>query len=206
MGIYAKYLLPRIIDLAMRNDDSRRLRAEWIPMASGRVLEIGIGSGLNLPFYSHQVSEVLGVDPSRELERLARKRVRASSFPVEFLAKAADERLPLEDQAFDTVVVTWSLCSIPNPARALEEARRVLKAGGKLIFLEHGLAPEERVRTWQERLTPWSKRLAGGCHLNRKIDDLIGSAGFDIHELRTGYLRGPRPMTYSYQGVATRPH
>ena len=205
MGIYAKYLLPRIIDLAMRNEDSRRLRAEWIPLASGRVLEIGIGSGLNLPFYSPAVREVFGVDPSRELERLARKRVRGNSFPVEYLLQPADERLPLEDEAFDTVVVTWSLCSIPNPAKALQEARRVLKAGGGLIFLEHGLAPEESVRTWQERLTPWWKRVAGGCHLNRKIDDLVASAGFDIDELRTGYLRGPRPMTYSYQGLATRP-
>lgn len=206
MGFYGKYLLPRIIDLAMRNEESRRLRAEWIPLASGRVLEIGIGSGLNLPFYSQDVSQVLGVDPSGELERLARKRVTETSFPVEFLLQSADEQLPLGDESFDSVVVTWSLCSIPQPARALDEMRRVLKSSGKLIFIEHGLAPDRKVSAWQERLTPWWKPLAGGCHLNRKIDDLVRAAGFDLQELRTAYLRGPRPMTYTYQGVGARRH
>jgi ubiquinone/menaquinone biosynthesis C-methylase UbiE len=204
MGLYSKYLLPRIIDLAMRNEDTRRLRAEWIPRASGRVLEIGIGSALNLPFYSNQVREVLGVDPSRELERLARKRVGQSSFPVQFLPAPADRALPLQDESFDTVVVTWSLCSIPSPSRALEEMRRVLKRDGQLIFIEHGLAPDARVSAWQHRLTPWWKHLSGGCHLNRKIDDLVRAAGFEIRDLKTLYLRGPRPMVYTYQGVGMR--
>jgi ubiquinone/menaquinone biosynthesis C-methylase UbiE len=205
MGFYAKYLLPRIIDLAMRNEDSRRLRGEWVPMASGRVLEIGIGSGLNLPFYSRAVEEVVGVDPSVELERLGRKRVARTGLPVQFLPQPADQPLPFTDESFGTAIVTWSLCSIPDPARALEETWRVLKPGGKLIFIEHGRAPDEGVSAWQDRLTPWWSLLAGGCHLNRKIDDLVRSAGFTLHELRTSYLRGPRSMTYTYQGVGARP-
>ncbi len=202
MGLYSKYLLPCLIDLAMRNKDSARLRAEWLPHARGEVLELGIGSGLNLPFYSSQVERVYGVDPSVELQRVALGRLAASPLKVEFLLQSAEDTLPLPDASIDTVVVTWTLCSIPNSLKALEHARRVLKADGHLIFLEHGRAPDPGPAAWQDRLTPIWKRVTGGCHLNRKIDDLIEAAGFQITQLTTCYLPGPRPMTYTYQGLA----
>jgi ubiquinone/menaquinone biosynthesis C-methylase UbiE len=202
MGLYAKYLLPRIIDVAMRNEETARLRAAWVPLARGEVLEVGIGSGLNLPFYSSNVHRVYGVDPSVELQRIARGRVVAAPVEVEFLSQPAEEQMPLADASIDTVVMTWTLCSIPNAPMALREMRRVLKASGRLIFLEHGRSADPGVAAWQERITPLWKRIAGGRHLNRKIDDLITAAGFRITELKTFYIRGPRPMTYTYQGAA----
>jgi ubiquinone/menaquinone biosynthesis C-methylase UbiE len=202
MSFYVKYVLPRLIDVAMKNEETARLRAAWIPRARGEVLEVGIGSGLNLRFYSPEVTRVYGVDPSVELGRLARRRAAAGSTKVEFLLQTAEEELPLANASMDTVVVTWTLCSIPNALSALQEMKRVLKPGGRLIFLEHGRAPDPGVRVWQNRLTPFWKRIGGGCHLNRKIDELITEAGFQISELTTGYLPGPRPMTYTYQGFA----
>jgi ubiquinone/menaquinone biosynthesis C-methylase UbiE len=202
MGLYAKYVLPRIIDLAMRNEETARLRAAWIPLARGEVLEVGIGSGLNLPFYSSDVHRIYGVDPSVELQRIARGRVVAAPVEVEFLSQSAEEKLPLADASIDTVVTTWTLCSIADAPKALREMKRVLKAGGHLLFLEHGRAVDPGVADWQERITPLWKNITGGCHLNRKIDDLITAAGFRITELKTFYVRGPRPMTYTYQGAA----
>jgi ubiquinone/menaquinone biosynthesis C-methylase UbiE len=202
MGMYAKYVLPRFIDLAMRNKDTTRVRADWVPHARGDVLEVGIGSGLNLPFYSAEVSRVYGVDPSLELQKLARKRMADQTINVEFLSQSAEEPLPLRDQSVDTVVITWTLCSIPDPSGALRQMKRVLKPSGRLIFVEHGRAPDSRVAVWQDRLNPFWKRIAGGCHVNRKIDTLLTEAGFTIDELRTTYLPGPRPMTYTYQGFA----
>src|ERR1700688_2672904 len=183
MDFYAKYVLPRLIDLAMRNKETARLRAEWIPHARGQVLEVGIGSGLNLPFYSREVERVYGVDPSIELGRLARQRAADSSTKVELLSQSADEPLPLANASIDTVVVTWTLCSIPNAPVALREMRRVLRTPGRLIFVEHGLAPDPGVVVWQDRLTPFWKRFTGGCHLNRKINTLITEAGLQITEL-----------------------
>ena len=202
MGIYAKYVLPRFIDLSMRNKETARVRGEWIPHARGDVLEIGIGSGLNLPFYSGEVHRIYGVEPSFELQKLARKRSVGKAIDVEFLSQSAEEPLPLSDQSVDTVVITWTLCSIADPPRALRQMKRVLKPSGRLIFVEHGRAPDSGVAIWQDRLTPFWKRIGGGCHLNRKIDDLLLEAGFAIDELRTTYLPGPRPMTYTYQGFA----
>jgi ubiquinone/menaquinone biosynthesis C-methylase UbiE len=203
MGFYARHFLPKVIDLAMRNKETTRLRAEWIPHARGEVLEVGIGSGLNLPFYSSQVQHVYGVDPSLELQRIARKK-RVGRARVEFLAQSAEDPLPLADASIDTVVITWSLCSIPNAPAALQQVKRVLRPNGSLIFVEHGLAPDPGVIAWQDRLTPFWKRITGGCHLNRKIDELISAAGFRITELKTSYIPGPRPMTYTYQGFARR--
>jgi len=200
MDFYAKYVLPRLIDFAMKNKETARLRAEWIPHARGQVLEVGIGSGLNLPFYSPEVERVYGVDPSIELGRLARQRAAAGSTKVEFLSRSAAAPLAFSNASMDTVVVTWTLCSIPNAPVALREMRRVLKPTGRLIFVEHGLAPDPGVVVWQDRLTPFWKRFTGGCHLNRKIDTLITEARFQITELKTCYLPGPRPMTYTYQG------
>jgi ubiquinone/menaquinone biosynthesis C-methylase UbiE len=202
VDFYAKYVLPRLIDVAMRNKESARLRAAWIPHARGQVLEVGIGSGLNLPFYSPAVERVCGVDPSIELGRLARKRAAAGSTKVEFLSQSADEPLPLANASMDTVVLTWTLCSIPNAPNALQEMKRVLKPGGRMIFLEHGHSPDQNVAVWQDRLTPFWKSFTGGCHLNRRIDELIKDAGFQITELNTCYLPGLRPMSYTYQGFA----
>ena len=202
MGFYAKYILPRLVDVAMRNKETARLRAEWIPRARGEVLEVGVGSGLNLPFYSADVRRIHGVDPSAELQRMARKKFAGGHVKVDFLLQSAEDPMPIPDASIDTVVVTWSLCSIPNPGKALQEMRRVLRPDGRLIFVEHGRAPDAGVAVWQDRLTPVWKRIGGGCHLNRKIDEIIMAAGFQITELRTFYTPGPRPMTYTYQGIA----
>jgi ubiquinone/menaquinone biosynthesis C-methylase UbiE len=204
VGVYAKQVLPHIIDLAMRNKETARLRAAWIPQARGEVLEIGIGSGLNLPFYSHDVQRVYGVDPSVELQRMACKKSVADPIRLEFLVQSAEERLPLPDASIDTAVITWTLCSIPDAAKALQQVNRVLKINGRLIFVEYGHSPDLNVAVWQDRFTPLWKRIGGGCHLNRKIDELISAAGFRIAELKKCYLPGPRPMTYTYQGFAER--
>src|SRR5579863_6723029 len=185
MSLYGKYVLPRIIDLAMSNPETRRLRTAWIPQARGEVLEVGIGSGLNLPYYSSEVQRVYGVDPSLELQRMARKRL--GPIDVEFLAQSVEQPLPLENASIDTVVLTWTLCSIPDPQKALLEMKRILKTSGKLIFVEHGRSPDPAVSAWQDRLTPLWMRIGGGCHLNRKIDEIIEKSGFKISKLTTSY-------------------
>jgi ubiquinone/menaquinone biosynthesis C-methylase UbiE len=204
MGFYAKFILPRCIDLAMSNKESCRLRAQWIPRARGQVLEIGAGSGLNLRFYTSQVTRVVALEPSPQLQRMARERASQSTVPVEFLSQTAEETLPLAPQSIDTIVLTWTLCSIAGAAQALQRARDVLKEDGQLIFVEHGRSPDPRVAAWQDRLTPFWKRIGGGCHLNRQIDQLVTTSGFRIRELTTSYLPGPRPMTFIYQGLASR--
>ena len=182
-----------------------RLRSESVPQARGDVLEIGIGSGLNLPFYGSNVRHVCGVDPSIELQRMASKRLSTTPFEVTFLQQSAEDPLPLADSSVDTIVMTWSLCSIRSPAAALKQMKRVLKKNGWLIFVEHGRSEDANVRFWQERITSFWKRIGGGCHLDRKIDDLVRAAGFQITEQKNFYLPGPRPMTYTYQGIACIP-
>lgn len=202
MGIYQRWVLPRLINAGMRSERLQPLRERQIAQAHGRVLEIGIGSGLNLPFYRRDIDLVIGVDPSLELLTMARKHTSWVHFPVKLLHGPA-EALRLEDHSVDSVVITWTLCSVADPGRVLAEARRVLRPGGSLIFVEHGQAPEAGVRRWQDRLTPAWQSLAGGCHLNRPIDSLITDAGFAIAELETGYLvKGPRVVTYHYRGRA----
>lgn len=201
MGLYSRFVLPYLIDLSMKDRATTKCRSEIVPKATGRVLEVGIGSGLNFPFYAPNVRHVWGVDPSPKLLAMARAKVAALPFTVDLLCESA-EKLPLHDASADTVVLTWVLCTIPDPCAALQELRRVLKPGGSLIFAEHGLAPDPGVRTWQGRLNPVWKRVAGGCNLNRKIDDLISGAGFSMKELRTFYFPGPRILTYTYEGVA----
>lgn len=202
MGFYAKYVLPRCIDLAMRNRETTRLRADWLPRARGSVLEVGIGSGLNLPFYSSDVQHVYGVDPSAELMDMARKRATTIPLHVDLFQQPAETSLPLAEASIDTVILTWTLCSITDTGEALLEMKRVLKKDGQLLFVEHGRSPDPTVVRWQDRLTPLWQRVSGGCHLNRKIDELIEAAGFQITDLKTCYLPGPRPMTYTYQGLA----
>jgi ubiquinone/menaquinone biosynthesis C-methylase UbiE len=201
MGIYSQWLFPRILDLVMRQNQMVRFRDRIGKAADGQVLDVGIGSGVNLAFYGAQVNRVYGIDPSPELLNFARKRARDARIPVELLCGSA-EAMPLESKSIDTIAVTFTLCTVANPVATLAEARRVLKPGGQLLFAEHGRAPEAAVARWQDRLTPLWKRLAGGCHLNRKPDDLLRSAGFAIDTLETGYLRGPRPMKFVYAGSA----
>ena len=203
MGIYSRRVLPALIQFAMSQEDVMKLRAAHVPSASGIVLEVGIGPGLNLPLYTPSVTKLVGIDPSAELLAVAKARVPGVAFPVELLQRAAGD-IPLEDASIDTAVITWTLCSIEDPAAALREVRRVVKPGGALIFIEHGAAPDQRVHTWQRRLTPVWKRLAGGCHLDRKIDQLVADAGFTTTSLQCGYIPGPRFATYMYEGRACR--
>lgn len=199
MGLYQNRMLPRLIDLAMRHARHEPYRQRAISQAEGRVLEIGTGSGLNLAFYPRAVTEVLGLDPHPRLLAMARRKQCSRRWTA---VEGSAHAIPLSDASVDTVVSTWTLCSIPDVARALGEARRVLRPGGKLLFVEHGLAPDESVRRWQHRLNPAWKRVAGGCHLNRPIPELVQQAGFDIAHLATGYMEGPRPMAFTYEGCA----
>jgi ubiquinone/menaquinone biosynthesis C-methylase UbiE len=201
MSFYNDYILPRIIDLAMRNKQLVPFRERVIGAAEGRVLEIGVGSGKNLPFYRAPAREVLALEPATPLVTMARRAPRATGMPVNFL-EASAEAIPLDEHSVDTIVTTWTLCSIPEATAALAEMRRVLRPGGKLLFAEHGLAPDPGVRWWQDRLTPVWRRLGGGCHLNRPIRAMIEGAGFRIDRLETGYIPGPKPMTFMYEGSA----
>jgi ubiquinone/menaquinone biosynthesis C-methylase UbiE len=204
MGLYNDHILPHVINLAMSNRELRQYRQRVISHAKGRVLEIGIGSGLNLPFYGEHVEEILGLEPAARLLAMARRMASESKQAVKFIAGSA-EAIPIEDQSIDTVVTTWTLCSIPDAIGALREMRRVLRRDGQLLFVEHGLAPEGNVQRWQHRLTPVWKTLGGGCHLNRPIRALIEGAGFGIEQLETGYMKGPKPMTFLYEGWAKPP-
>ena len=201
MGFYKDHIVPFLIHQAMRQRNLAAYRSRVVPAAEGRVLEIGVGSGLNLPFYSAKVAHVIGLDPSPKLLSMARQAARPAMAPVEFVEGSA-EAIPLEDRSVDTVVTTWTLCSIPDAPRSLREMRRVLKPGGHLLFVEHGRAPDASVRWWQDHLNPAWKRLGGGCHLNRAIQTLIEGAGFQFERIETGYMRGPRPMSFMYEGSA----
>lgn len=201
MGFYDKYFLPKILNLAMKAPEMTRLRRQLVPLATGKVLEIGIGSGLNLPFYNKGV-QVTGVDPSLELQAYAREVARESQVDIEFLGVGA-EAIPLPDKSFDTVVITWSLCTIPDPDAALREVRRLLKPGGQLLFAEHGQSPEAHIAKWQRRINPTWNKIAGGCHLNRRPDQAILANGFNFADMTAGYIPGPKIATYSYRGIAT---
>jgi ubiquinone/menaquinone biosynthesis C-methylase UbiE len=201
MGFYQDQIVPLLINLSMRQKNLVPYRNRVVPAAEGRVLEIGIGSGLNLPFYSSDTRQVIGLEPSAKLLAMTRRSGRAASRRVEFIEGSA-ETIPLERGSIDTVLTTWTLCSIPAVSEALREMHRVLKPGGRLLFVEHGRAPEANVQWWQDRLTPIWKRLGGGCHLNRAISALIEDAGFQFERIETGYMRGPRPMTFMYEGSA----
>ena len=202
MGFYGEWVVPALIDLSMRNERLRPYRERVAGAAEGRVLDVGVGSGLNLPFYARQAREIFGLDPLPRLLARAQGNAQHMQIPVHLLEGSA-ERIPLADRSMDTIVMTWTGCSIPEVGAALGEMRRVLKPGGRLLFVEHGRAPEAGVAHWQDRLDPFWRRLSGGCHLNRKMDDLISNAGFRIDDLETGYIPGPRIMTFFYEGAAT---
>ncbi len=199
---YERHILPFVIDLACGVKPVRRQREKVVPLAHGRVLEVGMGSGLNMPYYDKtRVAAIVGLDPSPGMRRRAEQRIAQAGLAVEFVGLSA-EKIPLPDAAFDSVLITYTLCSIPDPVAALEEMRRVLKPDGRLIYCEHGRAPDESVRRWQDRLTPLWRRIGGGCHLNRDIPALLAAGGFACNDVQTMYLPGLRPMTYNYWGEA----
>jgi ubiquinone/menaquinone biosynthesis C-methylase UbiE len=202
MGFYRNYVLPRLCDFAMRNKELSPFRARIVGAAEGRVLEIGAGSGMNLGFYHASVRELFALEPDQNLTQVARTRATVAARSVTFLAASAEE-IPLDDRSMDTVVTTWTLCSIPDALQALREMRRVLKPAGHLLFVEHGLAPEPNVRKWQNRLDPIWSRISGGCHLNRPTAALIESGGFVIDQIATGHISGPKPMTFMSEGRAS---
>jgi ubiquinone/menaquinone biosynthesis C-methylase UbiE len=204
MGFYDRHVLPRFINCACGSKPIMKQREKIVPRASGVVLEIGIGTGLNLPFYdSARVEKVIGLDPSEESWALAGERAAAINIPVEFIGLPG-EQIPLDDASVDTVLVTFSLCTIPDPAQALAGMARVLKPGGSLLFCEHGKAPDPGVVKWQDRINPVWRRIAGGCNLNRDIPDLLSAAGFRLHTLEQMYLPStPRIAGYNYWGSAS---
>jgi ubiquinone/menaquinone biosynthesis C-methylase UbiE len=206
MNFYDKYILPSFLNCACGSKPIKYQRSKVVPMAEGVVLEVGIGSGLNIPYYdSSKVNRVIGLDPSEELNAMAKKVAADKGLEVEFILSGA-ESIPLPDNHVDTVLVTYTMCTIPDALSANKEMRRVLKPGGKLIFCEHGLAPDGGVAKWQARIDPYWEKIAGGCHLNRDIPQLIQAAGFEIQSMEQMYLPStPKFAGYNYWGVATSP-
>lgn len=201
-ALYNERILPRIADKALGGAAFAKLRRRATEGLAGHVLEVGFGSGLNVPLYPSEVERVSAVDPATIGRQLAEGRVNASPVAIDYVSLDG-EHLPLDDHSVDHVLTTWTLCTIPDLPRALAEMRRVLRHGGHLHFLEHGRAPEPTVARWQDRITPIQKRVFGGCHLNRPIDVAITDAGFEVTRLDNFYMRGPKPMGYMYEGRAT---
>ena len=202
MSFYEEHILPRGINWTMCWKRFSKLRQQYLAGVSGSVLEVGFGSGLNLPHYTPRVTHLYALDPSQLGRRLAGKRIRRAPFPVEFV-ELADTRIVLPDGSVDAVVSTWTLCTIPDPDAALKEIRRVLKPGGKYYFLEHGLSPDRGVARLQNLWNPIQKWCAGGCHVNRNIDRLILDSGFKILGHKRFYMEGPKILSYMYGGIAS---
>jgi ubiquinone/menaquinone biosynthesis C-methylase UbiE len=205
MGFYENWVVPRLIEAGCSSPPILKQREKVVPEARGRVLEVGMGPALNLPFYDpDKVEMVWGLEPSDAMRLRAAPRIEDAAFPVEWLGLPGEE-IPLEDDSADTVLLTFTLCTIPDFGKALEQMRRVLKPGGQLLFAEHGAAPDAGVRKWQDRVNPIWKRLAGGCHINREVPRLIEEAGFKIESLDTMYLPNtPRVAAYQYWGSAVQ--
>jgi SAM-dependent methyltransferase len=203
MGFYVDRILPRITDVALGRPELEEVRAKACEGLAGAVLEVGFGSGRNVRHYSAEITQVFAVGPATAERDLAERRLARSSVPVDFVGLDG-ERLPLGDKSVDHVLTTWTLCTIPDVARALHEMRRVLRPGGTFHFVEHGLAPDPKVARWQRRLNPVQKKLFGGCHLDRPIDDLVAAAGLQLVEVDRYYATGPKPFSYFYAGTATR--
>jgi ubiquinone/menaquinone biosynthesis C-methylase UbiE len=203
VGFYEDQILPRAVDVLLGGKEFARLRARVTAELEGEVLEVGFGSGRNVPHYPPALKRVWAVDPATVGRKLAAKRVAASPVPVEYVGLDGEE-LPLEDGSVDHVLTTWTLCTIPDVPRALAEIHRVLRPGGALHFLEHGRSPDPKVVRWQDRLTPIQKRIAGGCHLNRPIDHLVRDADLEVTRLDNYYMRGPKTFGHMFEGVATK--
>jgi ubiquinone/menaquinone biosynthesis C-methylase UbiE len=205
MGFYSRHVLPRLLNGAMSAKPIRYQRKKVVPRAEGRVLEIGFGAGHNLPFYdASKVSHIWALEPAKEMRERAAERIAGTTIPVEFL-DLPGERIPLHDEEADTILVTYTLCTIPDVMTALSGMRRVLKPTGRMIFCEHGEAPDEKVRVWQERVTPVWKMIGGGCHVGRAIPRLIQEAGFKVEDMETMYLPGtPRFAGFNYWGSASK--
>lgn len=202
-GLYEKYILPRVIHFVCGLKPMMQQRQKTVPQATGRVLEIGIGSGLNLPFYNpDKVKHLWGLDPSAEMWALGKKAREKVDFDIEFI-KSGAENIPIDDHSADTVLITYSLCTIPDVSAALGEVRRVLKPGGRVLFCEHGAAPDEAVMRWQNRLNPVWQKIGGGCHLNRRIPLLLEQSGFSLQEMEASYIMGWKPASFNYRGTAT---
>jgi ubiquinone/menaquinone biosynthesis C-methylase UbiE len=202
MSFYDDKILPHLVDYACSRKPNRKQREKIVPLAEGDVLEIGFGSGLNLPHYDRaRVRRIWGLEPSAGMRRKAQPLIDAAGLDVEFIDLPGEE-IPLEADSVDTVLVTYSLCTIPDAAAALQGMRRVLRPGGRLLYCEHGLAPDEDVRRWQHRINPAWRRLAGGCNLNRDIPGLLGQAGFRLVSDERMYIPGIRALSYNYWGAA----
>ena len=202
-NLYERYILPRLIDTACSQPPMTKLRSRYVAQAEGKVLEIGIGSGLNLSHYGNKVESITGVDPAEELTTKARERADAISPPVDVIG-VSGESIPVESESFDSVVCTWTLCSIPNPQAAVSEMYRALKPGGKLIFVEHGRSDDPGIVKWQKRFEPMWKVIGGGCHLTRRADDLVAGGGFEILNFESGFEPGPKIAAFMMHGLATR--
>lgn len=204
MGFYSDQILPRFVNVVMGVKEFEPIRARVSSGLEGDVVEIGFGSGLNVPSYPPAVKRVLAVDPATVGRKLAAKRLAATAVPVEFVGLDGEE-LPVESDSVDRVLATWTLCSIPKPERALAEIYRVLRSGGEFRFVEHGLSPEPTVARWQNRITPLQRRVAGGCHLNRPVQSLLDASGLEVTRIDSYYVSGPKPWGYMYEGAATKP-
>ena len=203
MSLYEKYVLPKFLNCACGSKPVSYQRKKVVPLAEGKVLEVGIGSGLNLPFYDKaKIDEIWGLDPSEQLSEMAKQVADEESMEVKFISSGAED-IPLPDNYFDCVLVTYTMCTIPEVQRANQEIRRVLKEDGKMIFCEHGEAPDQNIRKWQNRINPFWGKLAGGCNINRKIPSLIQESGLDIIEMEEMYLPNtPKIAGYNYWGYA----
>jgi ubiquinone/menaquinone biosynthesis C-methylase UbiE len=204
VGFYEDQILPRWLSLAMSSKDLVEVRARRTAGLSGTVLEVGFGSGLNLPHYPPAVTKLYALDPSKVGLSLAKKRLERVSFPVEMLPLRADGHIPLPDDSVDAVLTTWTLCTIPDPNAALAEMHRVLRPGGRYSFVEHGLSPDPKVARWQHRLDPIEKAIAGGCHFSRPISSIVDSSPLALEGVENFYMRGPRFATYLYFGSALK--
>jgi ubiquinone/menaquinone biosynthesis C-methylase UbiE len=204
MSFYGDHVLPRLIDLLLRGQDTHEPRARAASHLTGEVLEIGFGSGLNVPFYPAGLTRVRALDPATVGRKLAAGRVAGSPVPIEYIGLDA-QRIPLPDASVDSVLTTWTLCTIPDVAGALAEVRRVLRPGGTLTFIEHGRSPDPKVARAQHRLEPLHRLVLGGCHLTRPIDHIITASGLELTELEASYRPGPKPTSYTYEGQATKP-
>lgn len=203
IGFYDEQVVPRLVDVALGGRQLARLRARVAAQLDGDVLEVGFGSGRNVAFYPPSVQRVRAVDPSVLGRRLAARRVAATQVPVEYVGLDG-QSLALEDGTIDHVLTTWTLCTIPDVQAALFEIRRVLRPGGAIHFLEHGRSPDAKVANWQDRLTPLQRRIAGGCHLNRPIDQILRDSGLLVDQLDNYYVKGPKAFSYMFEGVATK--